>query len=103
MTATITSKGYIVLRTSAREKVSVKPGDVLVASGGKGRIVLRKQRKGWRDSRKRVRTNYLTPPPLSPRVLERVYAESNPEWDKVEAEAVALSERSLKGKRIEQL
>jgi bifunctional DNA-binding transcriptional regulator/antitoxin component of YhaV-PrlF toxin-antitoxin module len=102
MTATVTSKGHIVLRTNSREKLSVKPGDVLVASGEIGRIVLRKRRNDGRHSQRSSR-NYLTPPPLSAKIRQRLYAQADPAWDKVEAEAVALGRRSLKGKRVDQL
>ena len=46
---------------------------------------------------------YLNPRPLPTAVLERVFGQSAPGWDKVEAEAVALARRALVGTQPEEL
>jgi len=98
----VNRRGQIVLRTTAPEKLNVKPGDVLVVIHDQtGRIILQKRRAA--GSQARGGKSYLTPPPLPPAALERIYARSDPAWDKVEAEATALSRSALAGKALEEL
>jgi AbrB family looped-hinge helix DNA binding protein len=86
MTATVNSRGQIVLKASARDSLKIKPGDVLVVVHDKsGRIVLQRRRA----SRRNGRFSYLTPRSLSPAARGRLYTTSDADWDKVEAEAVA--------------
>jgi len=100
MTATINRRGQIVLRRSAGEKVTVKAGDVLVVIRDQdGRIILEKRATAGTDKRR----SYLNPPPLPRRVLTRVYQQTDRQWNKVEGEAVALSQRALAGRRLEEL
>ena len=95
-------RGQIVLRTSAEENLGVKPGDVLVVGHTHGgRIVLEKRCSPRRGTPRKK--SYLTPSPLSPTTLERIYSRPDPDWDKVEAEAVALSRRALAGRRLNEL
>ncbi|MBI2927007.1 MAG: AbrB/MazE/SpoVT family DNA-binding domain-containing protein [Verrucomicrobia bacterium] len=102
MTATVNRRGQIVLRTTVQEKVNVKSGDVLVVLHDQaGRIVLQKRRAALTQAR--GGKSYLTPPPLPPAALERIYARPDREWDKIEAEATALSRRALTGKALEEL
>ena len=102
MTVTINHDGQIVLQKKVHEKLDVRAGDVLVVVlERRGRIVLRKKRLPRRAGRRSV--HYLTPPPLSPRVLKRIYARPDLKWDKVEAEAVTQGRRVLAGRRLEEL
>jgi len=100
MTATVNQRGQIVLRTTAQEKVRVKTGDVLVVVHDQsGRIVLQKRPSARPGSKK----SYLTPPALSSATLDRIYTHPTPDWEKVEAEAVAISRRALAGETLEDL
>ena len=89
-----------MLRTSAKEKLAVKSGDVLVVVHDQaGRIVLQIRRAARRNG---VRS-YLTPRALSAAARSRLYAERHVEWDKVEAEAAALGRSALGGRKLEDL
>src|SRR5258708_34680061 len=103
MTAAINRQGQIVLRTDAGEKPRVKSGDVLlVVHHRAGRIVLQKQRNA--SSRNtQARKSYLTPHPLSARILADLYLQSAPNWDNAEPKAVKMSRRAKIGKPLENL
>ena len=94
MTATTNRQGHIILQTTDSDRLNVKPGDVLVVvDDHAGRIVLQK----------RLRKSYLTPRPLSSATINKLYAQTDTAWDKVEAESVALGRRALTGRRVEEL
>ena len=100
MTATMNSRGQIVLRISATDVLKIKPGDVLVVTQDhSGRIILQRKRVTRRNGRR----SYLTPRPLSPAARSRLYAEREAAWDKVEAEAASRGRRSLAGRCPEDL
>ena len=102
MTASVNRRGEIVLRTSARDKLAVKAGDVLVAVRDlRGRIVLQKRQP--RRSASRNDRSYLNPAPLPPWVLRQIYRRTDSAWEKVEAESTSLSSRALSGKPLEEL
>jgi len=102
MTATVNQRGHIVLRKSAREKWDFRRGDLLVVvSDEAGRIVLQKRHAP--QPHRRHHRSYLTPPPLTSAALKRIYARPDPDWDTVEAEAVAVGRRALAGRRLEEL
>ena len=103
MTAKVNRQGQVVLRTTAQEKLDIRAGDLLVVvvRDARGRIVL--QKRPSTRARDRHNKSYLNPRPIRPAVLERIYSRPSAGWDKVEAEAVAISRRTLIGTRLEEL
>ncbi len=101
MTASVNKQGHIVLGMISRERLGLKPGDVLVVCrGASGSILLRKRKMKRAASDRKA---YLTPPPLRPQILEDIYAKSDSNWTSVEREAVEISRRGLAGENLEEL
>ena len=103
MTAKMNRRGQLVLHTTAHEKLNLRSGDalVVVVRDADGRIVLQKRpTAGTKKTRDKA---YLNPRPLSASVLERIYQRADPEWDRIEAEAVAVGHRALKGNLLRDL
>lgn len=103
MTAKVNRHGQVVLQMAAREKLNIRTGDTLVVivHDPKGRIVLEK--RSIRRAKGNNSKGYLNPRPLPSAVLQRIYMQPTDDWDKVEAEAVAISRRTLAGARPEEL
>ncbi len=103
MTAKMNHRGQLVLRMTAHEKLNLRSGDalVVVVHDEDGRIVL--QKRPTAGAKKTRGKAYLNPRPLSASVLERMYQRTDPEWDKIEAEAVAVGHRALKGNLMRDL
>ncbi len=96
-------RGQLVLQTAAHEKLDLRSGDalVVVVHDADGRIVLQKLRTA---ATKKTRSKaYLNPRPLPASVLEEIYQHVDPEWDKIEAEAVAAGRRALTGNLLKDL
>jgi bifunctional DNA-binding transcriptional regulator/antitoxin component of YhaV-PrlF toxin-antitoxin module len=102
MTAKMNRRGQLVLQTAAHEKLDLRSGDalVVVVHDADGRIVLQKRTAATKKTRSKT---YLNPRPLPASVLEGIYQHSDPEWDKIEAEAVAAGRRALTGNLLKDL
>src|SRR4051812_16817674 len=99
MTARVNRKGQIVLNSEPGDHTPLKPGDILVvARDRKGSMILKK-----RNAPPRLAKAYLNPPVLPGSVLERLYQIDDPAWGRVEAEAVAMSRKSLTGRSLAEL
>jgi hypothetical protein len=102
MTVTLKRNGDLLVRQKAGEKIGLRAGDqYVVRKSGKRGVVLR--RAGAQGTQVPKRRAYLTPKPISRATLERVYSRSDPDWDRVEREAVSASKRILTGMRLEEL
>ena len=102
MTAKMNRQGQLVLHPSAHEKFDLQSGDALVVveHDADGRIVLQKRRTEGKKTRGK---SYLSPRPVPASVLERIYQRADPEWDRIEAEAVAVGRRALTGRLLKDL
>jgi hypothetical protein len=102
VTAKVNSQGELVLQLSDQDKLQLQSGDVLIARRSKsGDLVLKRSRP--KRSTVKVKQNYLTPGPLAPSVLKRLYSKKNQPWEKLEEEAVLSSRTALKGHQLNEL
>ena len=103
MTAKMNRRGQLVLHTAAHEKLDLKSGDALVVviHDADDRIVLQKRRTA--ATQKTRGKAYLNPRPLPAAVLKEIYQHVDPEWDKIEGEAVAAGRRALTGNLLKDL